>query len=167
MSETERPPRAAGAPALAGLGVFAAAVIAAALAGALSSTTAAQDYMRLEQPAWAPPSWVFGPVWTVLYAAIAVAGWNVWRLRGWSGARTALSLYAVQLVLNAAWTPLFFAAGLRGTALVDIVLLLAVLTAAVPAFFRVSAVSGALLVPYWFWVAFAAALNLAVWRLNA
>src|SRR5690606_23257804 len=123
MSGTVRTPRASGAPALAGLAVFAAAVVAAALIGTLSSTATAQDYMRLEQPAWAPPSWVFGPVWTVLYAMIAVAGWNVWRLRGWRGARLALSLYAAQLVLNAAWTPLFFAAGLRGAALADIVLL--------------------------------------------
>src|SRR5690606_5115294 len=167
MSGTVRTPRASGAPALAGLAVFAAAVVAAALIGTLSSTATAQDYMRLEQPEWAPPSWVFGPVWTVLYAMIAVAGWNVWRLRGWRGARLALSLYAAQLVLNAAWTPLFFAAGLRGAALADIVLLLAVLTAVVTVFFRISRLSGALLVPYWAWVAFAAALNFAVWRLNA
>lgn len=153
--------------ALVGLAVFALAVFAVALIGTLSSTTTTQEYMQLEQPTWAPPSWVFGPVWTALYAIMAVAGWNVWRLRGWRGAGGALTLYAVQLALNAAWTPLFFAAGLRGIAMINIAALLVVLTATTIAFFRISRLSGVLLVPYWLWVAFASALNFAVWQLNA
>ncbi|MFD7367536.1 TspO/MBR family protein [Nocardiopsis alba] len=146
--------------------VFAAAVTAAALVGVLSNTETAGDYAALRQPSWAPPSWLFGPVWTVLYAMIAVSGWLVWRLRGLRGARTELALFTVQLLLNAAWSPLFFTAGLRGTALVDIVLLLATLAVTIVLFARVSRWAAALLVPYWVWVAFATALNLSIWWLN-
>jgi translocator protein len=146
--------------------VFAAAVTAAALVGVLSNPGTAGDYAALQQPSWAPPSWLFGPVWTVLYAMIAVAGWLVWYRRGWRGARTELSLFAVQMVLNAAWSPLFFTAGLRGTALVDILLLLATLAVTIVLFARVSRWAAALLVPYWAWVAFATALNFSIWQLN-
>ncbi|MBQ1080968.1 TspO/MBR family protein [Nocardiopsis sp. B62] len=146
--------------------VFAAAVTAAALVGVLSNPGTAGDYAALQQPSWAPPSWLFGPVWTVLYAMIAVSGWLVWRQRGWQGARTELSLFAVQLLLNAAWSPLFFTAGLRGTALVDIVLLLAALAVTILLFARVSRWAAVLLVPYWAWVAFATALNFSIWSLN-
>lgn len=146
--------------------VFAAAVTAAALIGVLSNPGTAGDYAALRQPSWAPPSWLFGPVWTVLYAMMAVSGWLVWRLRGWRGARGELSLFAVQLLLNAAWSPLFFTAGLRGTALVDIVLLVATLTVTIVLFSRVSRWAAALLVPYWAWVAFATALNFSIWQLN-
>lgn len=152
---------------LLGLAGFAAAVTAAALVGVLSSTVTAAEYAALRQPSWAPPSWVFGPVWTALYAMIAVSGWLVWRRHGWRGARVELSFYLVQLVLNAAWTPLFFAAGLRGAALVDICLLVAALTATIVLFARRSRWAAALLVPYWAWTVFATALNLSVWRLNA
>ncbi|MBR8744242.1 TspO/MBR family protein [Nocardiopsis sp. MG754419] len=146
--------------------VFAAAVTAAALVGVLSNPGTAGDYAALQQPSWAPPSSVFGPVWTVLYAMIAVSGWLVWRRRGWREGRTELSLFAVQLLLNAAWSPLFFAAGLRGTALIDIVLLLATLAVTIVLFARVSRWAAALLVPYWAWVAFATALNFSIWQLN-
>lgn len=162
-TEHNRPSLAASLVAAA---VFAAAVTAAALIGVLSSPGTAADYAALQQPPWAPPSWLFGPVWTVLYAMIALSGWLVWRARGWRGARAELSLFAVQLVLNAAWTPLFFAAGLRGTALVDIVLLVAVLSVTIVLFFRVSRLAGALLAPYWAWTVFATALNFSIWQLN-
>ncbi len=105
-------------------------------------------------------------MWIALYVLIAVAGWLVWRRAGWRGARAALTLFAVQLVLNAAWTPLFFGAEMRAAALVDILLLLAVITAMIPAFARVSRTAAALLVPYWAWVAFASALTFAMWQLN-
>ncbi|GAB3687826.1 TspO/MBR family protein [Nocardiopsis oceani] len=146
--------------------LFAAAVTAAALIGVLSNTGTSADYAALQQPEWAPPSWLFSPVWTVLYAMIALSGWMVWRLRGWRGARVELSLFAAQLLLNAAWTPLFFAAGLRGTALVDIVLLVATLAVTIALFARVSRWAAALLVPYWTWTVFATALNFSIWQLN-
>src|SRR5215212_9980606 len=91
-----------------GLAGFGLAVAAAALIGGLGVAGTAAEYQNLEQPSWAPPSWLFGPVWTLLYAMIAVAGWLVWRRTGWT---RALTVYAVQLALNAAWTPIFFGFG--------------------------------------------------------
>ena len=112
------------------------------------------------------PAWVFGPVWTALYLSMAIAAWLVWRRAGWPGGARALGLFAVQLALNAAWSPLFF--GLRSPAagLVDIAALWLAIAATVFAFFRIAPVAGALLVPYWLWVTFATALNAAIWSLN-
>ncbi|WP_017584181.1 TspO/MBR family protein [Nocardiopsis valliformis] len=166
MTTRTAPGRSSLGASLIAAAVFAAAVTAAALIGVLSSPGTAGDYAALQQPPWAPPSWLFGPVWTVLYAMIALSGWLVWRERRWRGARTELSLFAVQLVLNAAWTPLFFAAGLRGTALVDIVLLVVTLSVTIVLFSRVSRWAAALLVPYWAWTVFATALNFSIWQLN-
>src|SRR5918998_5974246 len=103
-----------------GLAGFGAAVAAAALLGVLGVTGTSAEYQSLQQPAWAPPSWLFGPVWTVLYAMIAVAGWLVWQRAGFG---RAMWFWTAQLVLNAIWTPLFFGAGRYDLALVDIAVL--------------------------------------------
>ena len=134
--------------------------------GGLASASSPQDYARLNQPSWAPPSWVFGPTWTLLYLLMAVAAWLVWRSGPWMRTRPALVLYAVQLVLNAGWTPLFFGLGWRGIALLELSALLVVLTATVVLFWRRSAIAGALLTPYLVWSVFAWCLNFAVWQLN-
>ena len=149
-----------------GMAAFIVAAVVAAASGALSSLDAAEQYGTLVQPTWAPPPWLFGPVWTVLYALIALSGWLVWRRAGWSGARTALTVYAVQLVLNALWTPLFFGAGLFGVAFAEIVLLWGSIVATIVLFARHSRPAAAMLVPYLAWVSFAAALNFAIWTLN-
>lgn len=149
-----------------GLAAFAVAAVVAAATGVLASLDAAEQYQGLVQPEWAPPTWLFGPVWTLLYAFIAVSGWLVWRRAGWSGARTALTVYAVQLVLNALWTPLFFGAGLFGVAFAEILLLWASIVLTIVLFARHSRPAAALLVPYLVWVSFAAALNFAIWTLN-
>jgi tryptophan-rich sensory protein len=86
---------------------FLGAVAAVAVVGGLAAGSAGQTYRALDLPAFAPPSWLFGPVWTVLYVMIAVAAWWVWREVGWG---RELTWWSVQLVLNLAWTPLFFAA---------------------------------------------------------
>ncbi len=151
---------------LGGLVGFGAAATAVALTGILAAVDAADRYQELVQPTWAPPPWLFGPVWTVLYALIAVSGWLVWRRAGWAGARAALTVYAVQLLLNALWTPLFFGAGMFGVAFVEIVLLWLSIVATIVLFARHSRPAAALLVPYLAWVSFAAALNLAIWLLN-
>lgn len=143
------------------------AVVAASAVGGLATSSASQEYGRLEQPGWAPPSWVFGPVWTVLYLLMAVAAWLVWRTGPSSGSRRALLLYAVQLVLNAAWTPLFFGLGWRGIAFFELSALLLVLIATLVMFWRIDRLAGAMLVPYLVWTAFALSLNFAVWQLNA
>ncbi|MFY1695375.1 TspO/MBR family protein [Solwaraspora sp. WMMA2101] len=147
-----------------GLAVFAAAVAVAAAFGALAASDAGSRYADLAQPSWAPPSWLFSPVWTVLYVLIAVAGFLVWRR---VGIGPAIGLWVAQLVLNAAWTPLFFGAGQYGLAFAEIVLLWLAIGATVLLFRRVSRLAAALLLPYWAWVTFAAALNLAIWRLNS
>jgi tryptophan-rich sensory protein len=146
-----------------GLAAFGVAVATAALIGGLGVAGTSAEYQSLEQPSWAPPSWLFGPVWTVLYALMAVAGWLVWRRTGWS---TALTVYAAQLVLNAAWTPIFFGFGRYGLALVDIVVLWFLIGATIVLFWRVSRLAAALLLPYWAWVTFATALNAAIWSAN-
>lgn len=149
-----------------GLAVFGVAVAAAAAIGGLAAASAADRYGELVQPSWAPPAWLFGPVWTVLYVTIAVAGWLVWRKAGWSGARTALTVFAAQLVLNALWTPLFFGAEQFGLAFAEIVLLWLTIIATIVLFARHSRPAALLLVPYLAWVTFASTLNLAIWVLN-
>lgn len=123
-------------------------------------------YRALRRPEFAPPDAVFGPVWTLLYAAMAIAAWLVWRWRREKRVRGALLLYGMQLILNAAWSPLFFGAHWIGAALVDIVVLWAALLATLVLFWRVSRVAGGLLAPYLAWVSFAAVLNFEFWRLN-
>jgi translocator protein len=142
---------------------FAAAVVVVAGIGSLGVAGTTAEYQQLRQPGWAPPSWLFGPVWTMLYATIAVAGWLVWQRVGFG---VPLYVYGAQLVLNAIWTPLFFGAGRYGLAFLDICLLWILIGATVVLFRRVHRPAAWLLVPYWMWVTYAAALNFAIWQLN-
>jgi tryptophan-rich sensory protein len=148
-------------------GFLAAVAVVAAVGGAATASSVGTWYPALAKPAWTPPSWLFGPVWTALYAAMAVAGWAVWRARGWRQGRGPLVLFALQLLLNAAWSGLFFGLRAPGLALLGIALLWGAILATLVAFWRVRPLAGALLVPYLAWVSFAAALNAAIWRLNA
>ena len=145
------------------LGLFAAAVLVTAVVGSLFSVSAGSTYMALEQPSWAPPSWLFGPVWTLLYVMIAFAGWLAWRA---GATRRELTLFGVQLVLNAAWTPLFFGLGWFWVAFAEILVLWLAIVAVIVAFAKRSKAAGLLLVPYLGWVSFAAALNLSIAVLN-
>jgi tryptophan-rich sensory protein len=123
-------------------------------------------YAALSKPWWSPPAWVFGPAWTILYTLMAIAAWLVWCRGGWSTQRIPLSLYLLQLVLNALWTPLFFGLRNPGLACVEIILLWLAVALTLRAFFPASRAAGCLLVPYWLWVTFAAALNFSIWRLQ-
>ena len=138
------------------------AVVAAAGIGGLSTIDAADRYAALDQPSWAPPSWLFGPVWTVLYAALAVAGWRIWVTGGWS---TDMRLWSAQLVVNALWSPIFFAWGQRGLALAWIVVLDALVGVLVVRTWRMGWPSW-LMLPYLAWILFATALNAALWWSN-
>ena len=120
-------------------------------------------YERLSKPAWAPPGAVFGPVWTVLYAMIGTAAWLVSRHER---SAAALRLWGVQLVLNAAWTPLFFGARARGVALADIAVMWVAIVATTVSFLARSRLGGVLMLPYLAWVTFATALSYEVWRRN-
>jgi tryptophan-rich sensory protein len=132
-------------------------------------TSASVDgwYQTLTKPAWSPPDWVFGPVWTVLYLLMAVAGWLVWRRRGIVAARWALLLFAAQLALNALWSGIFFAWQSPGWAFAEILILWSAIAGTVAAFWPHSRWGSYLLAPYLAWSSFAAVLNLAIWRLNA
>lgn len=157
--------RAAGRPARwRALPLFGLMVVAVATVGSLAVRDATVEYGDLARPGWAPPGWLFGPVWAALYALIAIGGWMVWRQVGWTRAFWA---YGGQLVLNAVWTPLFFGAGRYGLAFLDIVALWLLIGATIALFDRISRVAAVLLLPYWAWVSYAAALNLAIWRMNA
>jgi len=139
----------------------------AAGVGALASIDAATFYRLLDLPSWAPPAEVFGPVWTALYVAMAVAAWLVWSARGWQGAWFALSIFCAQLVANALWSWLFFAWRRGNLAFGDIVLLIALIVATALAFARVRPLAALLLLPYLAWVTFATAPTWALWRANS
>jgi tryptophan-rich sensory protein len=123
-------------------------------------------YATLNKPSWNPPSWIFGPVWTLLYAMMGIAAWLVWKERGWRGAALPLSLFLLQLILNAAWSWLFFGLHRPGLALADIAALWISILATLIAFWRVRPAAGALLIPYLAWVTFATVLNAELWRRN-
>lgn len=123
-------------------------------------------YPGISKPSWTPPNWLFGPVWTALYTTMAVAAWLVWRRAGWDGARTALTLFFVQLALNWAWSFIFFGAKQTGWGAVEIVLLWATILATLLSFWPHSRVAGSLMIPYLAWVTYAAGLNVAIWSLN-
>ena len=140
------------------------AAFAAGAVGAIASVDAASFYAQLSRPCWAPPAWVFGPVWSALYAFMGVAAWLVWRSPG--SKKIALGLFGAQLAANALWSWLFFAWH-RGTlAAVEVLVLVALIAATVAAFWRISRLAGLLLVPYLLWVSFASVLTWALWRSN-
>jgi len=153
-----------------GLAAFLALSFAVAGAGgAITATSVGDWYPTLAKPAFNPPDWLFGPVWTLLYAMIAVAGWRVWRLRGWTTNGTLnaeLLAWALQLGLNLCWSYVFFGARMIGAALIEIGVLLGAIAVTISLFRRVDRIAAWLLAPYAAWVAFATLLNAALWRLN-
>lgn len=154
---------------------LAVAVLLPLVAGALGAVATSEAvptwYAGLAKPDWNPPPWLFAPVWTVLYVAMGIASWLVWRSAARSEgasttARTALLLYVAQLVVNGAWSPIFFGLKRPDLALVVIVVLWLLVASTTWYFLRVSRAAGLLLVLYAGWVTFATALNAAVWQLN-
>ena len=137
---------------------------AAGALGALVTTGA--WYRELARPTWAPPGWLFGPVWLTLYTMMGVAAWRVWRLPDGSPRTRALGWFAAQLALNAAWTPAFFGLRSLGGGLVVIGLLIVAIAGTIRAFRVVAPRAASLLAPYLAWVLFATALNAALWWLN-
>jgi len=144
--------------------LFIVAAFAAAAVGALFAP--GTWYAQLAKPSWNPPAWIFAPVWTLLYISIGISGWLVWRRTGLL-INAAFSCFAVQLVLNAAWSWLFFGLHRPALALVDIVLLWVSILVTLLLFWRETWQAGAVLIPYLAWVSFATLLNWALWRMNA
>jgi tryptophan-rich sensory protein len=124
-------------------------------------------YAGLRKPAWNPPNWLFGPVWTALYAMMAAAAWRVWQRGGWTAQARPLGLFLLQLALNGLWSWIFFGWHRPGLAFAEILLLWAAILLTIRHFAPVSRSAAALLVPYLAWVSFAAVLNFTLWRLNA
>jgi tryptophan-rich sensory protein len=139
---------------------------AAAAVGAFASARDASFYAELTQPAWAPPAWLFGPAWSVLYLLMAIASWLVWRRHGFGGAQRGLTLFVAQLAANALWPWLFFAWRQGGLAFAELAVLWILIVMTIVAFARLSRPAAAMLLPYLAWVTFAGALNLTLWRMN-
>ena len=149
------------------LAAFLLAVYAVSALGALSTTPAIGGwYTTIQKPAWTPPSWLFGPVWTILYTMMAVAAWLVWRRHETTRCQGALSAFAVQLFLNALWSPIFFSLHRIDLAALDIIALWLAIVVTIVLFVRIRPLAGWLLVPYLIWCTYAGALNIALWRLN-
>jgi len=123
-------------------------------------------YLSLTKPSWTPPSWLFPPVWSLLYVMIAIAGWLVWQRDGVQGAGIAFSIYAIQLILNGLWSWLFFGLHRADLAFLDIALLWLAILGNLIAFYSILPTAGLMLAPYLLWVSYAAALNYAIWRTN-
>jgi translocator protein len=142
--------------------------------GAITARAIPGWYAGIAKPSWNPPSWLFGPVWTVLYIAMGIAAWRVWRLgtapRASSERRaevgSALRIYGAQLALNASWTPVFFGLRRIGVAFAIIAVLLGAIVETLRRFSRLDRAAALLLVPYLGWVAFATALNGSIWLRN-
>lgn len=139
---------------------------AAAAVGAVASEDAGAFYEQLVRPSWAPPGWLFAPVWTVLYALMGIAAWLVWRVHGFKEGSPALALFVVQLAANALWTWLFFVWHQGALAFAEVMLLWCLIVATAASFRRLNALAAVLLLPYLAWVTLASALTFSTWRLN-
>jgi len=142
-------------------------LVVGGLGGVATASAIPTWYQGLNKPAWNPPNWVFGPVWTLLYILMGVAAWLVWR-QGWDNlpVRVALAIFGAQLLLNLFWSLIFFGLRSPGWAVLEIVILWGFVLATTVQFYRLDSIAGLLLIPYQLWVTFAAVLNAAVWQLN-
>ena len=136
------------------------------LAGWWTSSSVSTWFTTLSKPSWNPPGWVFGPVWTLLYIGIAIAGWRIWCKRDTHDIGTAMTYYAIQFALNLAWSGLFFGLQNPALGLIDIVLLFIAIALTIRLFLRIDRPAGLILIPYFLWVGFASALTFTIWRLN-
>lgn len=139
-------------------------------AGLLGSIFTASNvkgwYSTIIKPSWNPPSWIFGPVWTMLYALMGTAGAMIWNQKNLPGAKLALFVYGAQLVLNALWSMIFFGLKNPGLAFLEIIILLLMILVTTILFWKINPVAGALMIPYILWVSFATYLNYTIWQLN-
>lgn len=126
-------------------------------------TAPGEWYAGLNKPAFNPPPWLFGPVWTVLYVLIAVAGWRIWHSERNS---RAMQMWWIQLALNFLWSPVFFGAHQIGLALIIIMMLLAMTLGFIATAWRLDRPAAWLFVPYAAWVGFATLLNGSIWMMN-
>jgi len=149
------------------LGGFIAFCELAGVVGAIATMESVGTwYKEIAKPWFTPADWVFGPVWTVLFAVMGVAAWLVWRERNNRAAKIGLVLFFVQLGLNVLWSFAFFGARSAPLGMLDIILLWCAIAAATWYFFKVSRWAGGLMIPYLLWVSFATVLNYSIWQMN-
>lgn len=149
------------------LAVFVIGSLGAGFLGSIATVPSIPSwYATLTRPPLNPPNWLFGPVWTLLYILMGIAGFLVWRRRDHPAAKTGLAFFGVQLGLNVLWSWLFFALHSLGLALVGIAALWLAILGTIERFYRVEPLAAYLLVPYIAWTSFAAYLNAAYWYLN-
>lgn len=147
------------------LGAIVLVTTLAAFIGGLAGAGAREFYAQLAKPPWAPPGWLFGPAWTVLYTMMAISAWLVYREKG-SESRPLMLLYVAQLAVNALWSWVFFSWKLGAVAFAEAILLWLLVLLTLLSFWRAKRIAGMLLIPYLLWVTFATALTFAVWRAN-
>lgn len=147
------------------VGWLAVTFVVAAIGG-LGSADAPVVYQQMVRPWWAPPGWLFGPAWGVLYLLIGVAAWLVWCERDSQPVGPALAWFGAQLVANALWSWLYFAWRQGAWSFVEVLVFWVLLAVTVVMFWRIRPLAGMLMLPCLAWVSFAAALNYATWRLN-
>jgi translocator protein len=140
--------------------------LAGIIGGLATASSVRTWYVNLVKPSFNPPSWVFGPVWTLLYALMGGALFLVWQKRTFSGARLAFIVFFVQLILNTLWSLIFFGLKNPGFAFFEIIFLWLAILATMILFYRVDPRTLWLLLPYLLWVSFASFLNYSIWRLN-
>ena len=142
--------------------------LVAGVGGIVTSSSVSTWYPTLNKPAWNPPPWLFGPVWTALYLLMGIASWLVWQKRSENEAqvRRALGWYGLQLGLSLLWSVIFFGLRQVGLALIEIVALWSALATTGVKFWHIRRDAAGLLAPYFLWATFAAALNAAIWWLN-
>ena len=165
-SEISRPPTVSpslGLSISAALGWLLLTFVAAAVG---SQAGPGEWYAGLQKPSWNPPSWVFGPVWSFLYASMALAAWRIWRKGGWSKQGGPLGLYCLQLLFNAAWSLIFFGLKRPDLAFAEITVLWFLIGLTMGWFYQIDRWSGLLFLPYFAWVSFAGFLNFTLWQLN-
>jgi len=144
-------------------------IIICNLIGALGAIWTSSDgawYKGIKKPSFNPPSWVFGPVWTLLFTLMGISLYLVWTSPSSKIRIIALILFAVQFLFNVAWSYLFFGINKPLWAFVEILILIGFILATIIYFFKVNKLSGYLLIPYILWVSFASFLNYSIWKLN-
>ena len=150
-----------------GLAIIFGICFTVAASGSLFTASSVKTwYPGLRKPAGTPPPWVFGPVWSILYALMAAAAWLVWRQRIHKDVGLALALFMVRLILNGLWSVVFFGLRRPGAALVEIIVLLAAIATTAMRFAESSRLAFWLMTPYGAWVLYASYLNFGIWRLN-
>ena len=125
-----------------------------------------QWYGTISKPSWTPPGWIFGPVWGLLYLAMSISAWLVWRKAGRVSMSAPIGFYVSQLIVNGLWSWFFFGRQWIGVALIDLILLVILVAVTLVLFLRTDRRAGFLLIPYFLWICFAMALNFQIWRLN-